>query len=412
MPRVRFGQVHCFNNYYNGNTSGGYCAGVGNECQIRLDNNYYDNVKEPWKNYHTSEGSGIAGKIGWNTGNQFVNGTTIPTWATNDYDTIFIPPYSYTLDAGADVKAIVMAGVGAGVFYGDLDRSNTVDFNDLEIFTGYWLANDCNQIAGIDYDGNCNINNSEFALFAENWMYTPDVNAPAAPTGLVATAGDSTVSLDWDDNDEPDSNGYNVYRSETFGSGYTKLNGSLLTNSNYTDNTVVNETVYFYAVTAVDKSNNESVYSNKVSAIPLGAGSIVIQEDTNYTNGFCGVDGTIYNTPYTGYTGTGYCKTPLAVGNGIDWSISVPSDSTYTFKWRYSLASGSRTPRLLVNDLEVAASISFPATNDWSIWDTVSQEVSLTAGTNNIRLESTGSGLAAIDYIMITGDSPAPTSCP
>jgi hypothetical protein len=295
----------------------------------------------------------------------------------------------------------------------DFSCDGKVDFEDLEILSAYWLTDEPSIDIAPPGAPDGIINFREFALLAENWMYTPpDLVPPAVPTGLAATAGDSTVSLDWDDNSEPDFDGYNVYRSETFGSGYTKLNGSLLTNSSYTDNNVINETVYFYAITAVDTSANESVYSNKVSAIPLGAGSIIIQEDTNVAPGFCGVDGGIYTT-YAGYTGPGFCRTPLAVGNGIDWSISVPSDGTYTFVWRYSLLSGNRTARLLINSSEVAASISFPATGAWTNWSQVSQPVSLLTGTNNIRLESiTASGLAAIDYIMVTGDSPAPTSCP
>jgi pectate lyase len=110
MPRVRYGQVHVYNNYYSDLLSGGYCAGVGVECQIRLESNYYNAVYTPWKNY--SSGS-TQGKIGWDSDNQFVN-CTIPTWAPNDYANIFTPPYSYTTDDGLSVPGIVMAGAGAG----------------------------------------------------------------------------------------------------------------------------------------------------------------------------------------------------------------------------------------------------------------------------------------------------------
>ncbi len=95
-----------------------------------------------------------------------------------------------------------------------------------------------------------------------------DTIAPAAPTGLTATAGNQTVSLDWFDNNESDMNGYNVYRSTTSGGPYTKLNGALLANSAYTDNSVVNGTTYYYVVTAVDIVSNESGYPTQVSATP------------------------------------------------------------------------------------------------------------------------------------------------
>ncbi|GAF94562.1 unnamed protein product, partial [marine sediment metagenome] len=54
--------------------------------------------------------------------------------------------------------------------------------------------------------------------------------APAAPANLVATPGSEEVTLNWDDNTEPDLAGYNVYRSTDSGGSptpYAKINGSL-----------------------------------------------------------------------------------------------------------------------------------------------------------------------------------------
>jgi|SRR5579859_857194 len=82
-----------------------------------------------------------------------------------------------------------------------------------------------------------------------------------------ATAAQSfTVSLSWDASTSTVS-GYNIYRSTTSGTGYAKLNTTLLTTLTYTDSTVVNGTTYFYVTTAVDSSGNESVDSNEASAI-------------------------------------------------------------------------------------------------------------------------------------------------
>ena len=91
---------------------------------------------------------------------------------------------------------------------------------------------------------------------------------PAAPTGLVATPDNNMVSLDWDDNNEVDLDGYNVYRSITSGVYTIPLNGSLLSNSDYTDNSAVNGTTYYYVVTAVDAALHESGYSNEASTTP------------------------------------------------------------------------------------------------------------------------------------------------
>jgi hypothetical protein len=97
---------------------------------------------------------------------------------------------------------------------------------------------------------------------------TPTDAPPAPPTNLSANAGDGQVSLDWDDNSESDLAGYNVYSSTTQGSGYIKINTSLVLNSDYVDSTVVNGTTYFYVVKAVDQASNESSTSNEASATP------------------------------------------------------------------------------------------------------------------------------------------------
>jgi len=108
MPRVRFGQVHVYNNYY-GAAGSNYNVGIGNDSQVLLETSYFDSQAMPWKNYSSS---GHQGRIHWNSGNVFVN-TTIPTWAPNS--TVFRPPYSYTLTPGNEVKSVVTnASTGAG----------------------------------------------------------------------------------------------------------------------------------------------------------------------------------------------------------------------------------------------------------------------------------------------------------
>ena len=75
-----------------------------------------------------------------------------------------------------------------------------------------------------------------------------------------------TVSLSWTASTSVVS-GYNVYRSTTSGTGYTKLTGSLVSAVSYTDSTVVNGTTYYYVTTAVDSSGNESTNSNEAVAV-------------------------------------------------------------------------------------------------------------------------------------------------
>ncbi|MFC2059965.1 hypothetical protein ACFLTZ_02575 [Chloroflexota bacterium] len=109
---------------------------------------------------------------------------------------------------------------------------------------------------------------SNESAYSSEYSATPVNAPPAAPTGLTATPGDFQVSLDWNDNTEPDLSGYNVYRSLTSGSGYSKVNGSLASTSNYTDTGLSNNSTYYYVVTAVDNLSAESGYSDEVSTIP------------------------------------------------------------------------------------------------------------------------------------------------
>jgi len=336
------------------------------------------------------------------------------------------------LDNAEDVPIIVQNGAGADgndtilphwLFgpYGDFDRSDIVDMNDLEQFVDYWLdTNEVNDINDADYNGDGIVNGYEYALFADNYLYVPpvppDTTPPAAPTNLTASDGDETVSLDWDDNSEIDLDGYNIHRSTTFGSGYSKLNGSLLTDSNYTDNDVNNNTIYYYVATAVDTNDNESGYSSQVSAIPIDSNTIVIQEiESGFGSGFCDINGIVDTGEHPGYTGYGYCDTTNETGSGINWSVNITSAGLYTFKWRFANGTTSDRPaRLLVNDSEKESSISFPGTGAWENWSEVSAaDVNLSTGIKDIRLEATGSeGLANIDYIMVIGSAPEVASCP
>jgi pectate lyase len=426
MPSVRFGKAHIYNNYFN-SPGNNYCIRTRLYAQCLVENNYYKDVQNPWQRYVTSAGGdpgllhasgNILDNVTWNVSSDssavLIDGT----------DTVFTPPYSYALDDGNDIPALIQYGAGASGkagypphwyfgYYGDFDDSGFVDMKDFAAFASYWGITDCDQLWNADYNGDCEVDFYELGLLAENWLYIPpDITPPAKPTGLSAAAGNATVLLDWDDNTEVDLAGYNIYRSMTSGSGYTKLNSLLLTSSNYTDSSVTNETTYYYVVTATDTNSNESEYSSEESAKPsAGTSDLTIQENAP---GFCHVDG-IIDTKNAGYTGTGFCDTTNASGSGIDWSVNILTAGTYTFTWRY--ANGTTTDRpgdLLINGSPVVTGISFPGTGAWTTWSTASTSgVSLTTGVKTIRLQATTSGgLGNIDYINIAGENLMTASCP
>jgi hypothetical protein len=138
-------------------------------------------------------------------------------------------------------------------------------------------------VAGTLYIRVVDTNNSQGnggvdTLFVDSIVVTTatsgtDIFPPGAPTGLTALGSDGNVSLDWDDNTEPDLDGYRVFRSTTSGAGYAPIGPLLVGVSDFQDNTVVNGTTYFYIVTAVDTTGNESDANAEASATPDVAGS-------------------------------------------------------------------------------------------------------------------------------------------
>lgn len=112
----------------------------------------------------------------------------------------------------------------------------------------------------------------------------PDTTPPADPTGLVASPGNTAVSLSWNNNTEGDLDGYNIYRSLTSGSGYSKLNTNPVTSPAFTDTGLTNGVTYYYVITAVDTAlpANESGYSSEVSATPVGTGGDINVLDVSW----------------------------------------------------------------------------------------------------------------------------------
>jgi hypothetical protein len=99
-------------------------------------------------------------------------------------------------------------------------------------------------------------------------VLTPrDTFPPGAPQGIVAAvlreppSRPSVVDLSWSINLETDLAGYRVYRSEQAGTPGELLTPELLLTPAYRDASVKSGQKYWYSVTAVDRSGNESAPS-------------------------------------------------------------------------------------------------------------------------------------------------------
>ncbi|WP_426451360.1 pectate lyase family protein [Paenibacillus sp. S-38] len=106
VPRVRFGQVHVYNNYYSHSTL--YAVGVGVSAQVVSESNVFDSVSAPFAYY---DKAALPGSVS-DTGSLYLNSGTpelkgVPNWAPQD-------TYAYKLDPAQAVKAKVLAQAGAG----------------------------------------------------------------------------------------------------------------------------------------------------------------------------------------------------------------------------------------------------------------------------------------------------------
>jgi hypothetical protein len=145
-----------------------------------------------------------------------------------------------------------------------------------------------------------------------------------------------------------------------------------------------------------------------------GGNTLRIDDAATTTSGYCGADGSRQST-YTGADGGYYINLSNATAKGVNYSITVPSAGTYSFVWRYSNGGSnvSTVARLLVNGAVAVSSVSFPVTTSWTAWTlTPAVTATLPAGTSTVRIETTSSTeFALIDWLEVTGNSPAAGTC-
>ena len=167
---------------------------------------------------------------------------------------------------------------------------------------------------------------------------------------------------------------------------------------------------YDFSVSAIGGGIDSTLYGTiTVNADGL-INLIAIQENET---GFCFCDGTIDNNN-EGFTGDGFANTANTIDTGITWKVYVPEEGVYDFTWQYANGSSiDRAADILVNDTVVVENFSMDTTDNWTTWiSSAIQPLNLRAGDNTVRLQSiTSSGLANIDYMLISGKNPIAGNC-
>jgi hypothetical protein len=136
----------------------------------------------------------------------------------------------------------------------DLNSDGTVNKADADLAVSMVLGPASGCTANIIGPGICNV-----------VIVQRVINAVLS--GSCVTGNPHSVSLTWVASTSTNVVGYNVYRGAAPGGPYTLLTTTRVAGLAYTDTAVQGGQTYYYVVTAVDSSNNASVYSTEAMAV-------------------------------------------------------------------------------------------------------------------------------------------------
>lgn len=90
----------------------------------------------------------------------------------------------------------------------------------------------------------------------------------------------------------------------------------------------------------------------------------------------------------------------------LEYTVSVESDDTYEFEFTVSSYRGGGLLGLKVDGQSAFSSVSIPKTDDWDVYTTFKENVSLTAGEHTLRFTIENSGFN-LDKVMVVKQSAA-----
>jgi hypothetical protein len=234
----------------------------------------------------------------------------------------FVPGATYSLTFAGAQRAQSVANGGQtwqvkidntiiGIFIPSGNATNYVDYTTN--FTATATAHTL-KFVGTDLHGGDN------TVFLDNVRVTfvSPPAPPAAPTNVVAVAGDGQVALTW--NAVPFATRYNVKRSTISGGGY--MTNASPTTTFFTDTNVTNGTVFYYVISTVN-SGGEGSDSLQVSALPVSLSAPQLSFEVSG-----GMIQMFWPADHLGWT-LQMQTNDLSTGLGTNW-ISIPYSATNT----------------------------------------------------------------------------------
>jgi hypothetical protein len=102
------------------------------------------------------------------------------------------------------------------------------------------------------------------------YVLEPDITPPSSPKGVYSVTGDATIYIYWEANDDEDFSKYRIYWSLDPDDPFEYLGSTH--DPEYVDQGLTNGTTYYYIITAVDFSGNESGNSKMIYDTPRPEG--------------------------------------------------------------------------------------------------------------------------------------------
>jgi fibronectin type 3 domain-containing protein/lysophospholipase L1-like esterase len=326
------------------------------------------------------------------TNGSTTSGTQLQIWTTTsgDINQEWIFTYKgngqYLIQPAYDT-ALVIGVAGSGTANGtavDIE-TNTGASNQLWTLTpatgGYTLTPGNAPSTTINVSGPSSANGTLIQI----WQATGGSNtifafaavtasAPAAPTGISASAGNTQVSITWTASSGATT--YNVYRGTTAGGESSTPVATGVTSTSYTDIGLTNGTAYYYKVAAVNAAGTSSqsaeVSATPVSPIPIGHRIALKSAASGYYASSNQNDSTYLEAAWATTPGTWEYFDVRDAGNGY---IALQSEQT----GKYVTVDMNQASRVLRADW--ASTIG-----SWELFQWVPQ------GGSNVALKSVQSG--------------------
>jgi exo-poly-alpha-galacturonosidase len=160
---------------------------------------------------------------------------------------------------------------------------NIVDMNDLAALCELWLANDCNQTAGSDLNGDCKVNFYEFSVLADNWML--EHTSVVSPQNLMVPPmawDDTQIILIWSKPaDYSQVTDYRVYQNGT-ALGLSGRFDTTRAKLYYIVTGLTANTTYNFTVKSLNSSGTELAASNVCTKATTATPTVLNIADSHY----------------------------------------------------------------------------------------------------------------------------------